>query len=120
MDENEVDGQEKDTTVLNTDTIVLNHLAQEVPAGNYTFAYSYQVTSDTGNKDFTVGLTGSVAIDPMGVHLARTDAGAFRDAYFFNLSWEGGPFNLDMVMAKKDNTFDLVCDFAEFTLTRRS
>ena len=120
LDENEIDGQGKDVIVLDTATVVLDHPTQNVPAGNYDFSYSYQVTTDTGNKDFYMSLEGSVVLADMDVHLAKNNAGAYRDAYFFNLSWEGGPFDLQMVMRKKDTSFDLSCDFAEFSMKRRS
>ncbi len=120
LDANEIDGQDKDNEVFEIDTAVLTHPAQELPAGNYDFAYSYQVTSDTGNKDFDMSLFGSVVLVPMTVHLTKSGAGAYRDTYFFNLSWVGGPFDLQMVMKKKDTSFNLMCDFAEFSVKRRS
>ena len=120
LDSNEIDGQGKDTTVLETDTVVLDHPAQDLPAGNYDFTYSYQVTSDTGNKNFDMSLIGSVAVVPMVIHLAKAGAGAYRDAYFFNLSWDGGLFDLQMVMKKENTSFNLMCDFAEFSAKRRS
>jgi len=120
LDDNEIDGQDKDNEVYEIDTAVLTHTDQELPAGNYDFAYSYQVTSDTGNKDFDMSLLGSVVLVPMTVHLAKSGAGAYRDTYFFNLSWDGGLFNLQMVMKKADTSFSLMCDFAEFSVKRRS
>ena len=120
LDENEIDGQNKDQEVFDIDTAVLTHLPQELPAGNYDFAYSYQVTTDTGNKDFFMSMLGSITLTEMDVHIAKSGAGAFRDTYFFNLSWEGGPFDIQMIMRKKDTSFNLICDFAEFSLSRRS
>ena len=120
LNENEIDGQDSGVTVLETDTIVMSHPPQELPSGNYDFSYSYQVTSDSGNKDLYMSTVGSVALPEMDVRLAKDTGGAYREFYSFNVDWIGGLFNVDMIMRKKDNTFILTCDRAEFSMKRRS
>ena len=124
LDMNEIDGQAKDTdiTALDEDTdwtVVLHHDPQELPAGDYDFALSFQCTLSDTNNSIEYRCAGSVILDPEELHVDRTQPIA-RHTYWFNLSWDGGPFTLDIEMSRKNNSFTAVCDFAEFSVKRRS
>ena len=124
MDQNEIDGQDKDTEILALDedtdwTVVLHNDPQELPQGNYDFAISFQCTlSDTNNSiEYRVG--GSVVLDPEELHVDRVQPIA-RHTYWFNMSWDGGPFSLDIEMSRKNDLFTAMCDYVEFSVKRRS
>ena len=124
LDENEIDGQGKDTTITAEEsdvtwTKVMVHPAQEVPAGNYDLSFSYQATFSATNNSILWRVIGSVALGEEELHIDRARP-LLRGSYNFNLSWEGGPFNLDIEMARDGTSFTAVCDFAEFSLKRRS
>ena len=124
LDANEIDGQGKDTTIDAEEgdvawTKVMVHPAQEVPAGNYDLSFSYQATFSATNNSILWRAVGSVILDEEELHIDRARP-LLRGSYNFNLSWEGGPFNLDIEMARDGTSFTAVCDFAEFSLKRRS
>jgi hypothetical protein len=124
LDANEIDGQAKDIQVVAIShdaewTKVLVQPAQELPEGNYDFVYSFQTLSDTTAKDFEVRMTGGVVLPAIDFHIDKL-SGYSQHMYGFNLSWDGGPFNLDIEMARKNDTFTMMCEFVEFSLTRRS
>ena len=124
LDANEADGQAKDipVTALDEDpdwTVVLRQDPQEVPKGNYNFVYSFQTLSTVTAKDFDVRLTGSITLPIIDFHIDKL-SGYSQHMYGFNLSWDGGLFELNIEMARKNDTFELMCEFAEFSLTRRT
>ena len=124
LDSNEIDGQGKDTNVSaeegdTTWTKVMVHPAQDVPAGNYDLSFSYQVTFSATNNSVLWRTVGSVLLDEEELHVDRARP-LLRGSYNFNLSWEGGPFELDIEMARDGTSFTAMCDFAEFSLKRRS
>jgi hypothetical protein len=124
LDRNEIDGQGKNIQVTAVDedpdwTVVMHHPASEVPEGNYNFIYSFQTLSTVTAKDFDVKLVGSVTLPIVDFHIDKL-SGYSQHMYGFNLSWDGGPFELDIEMARKNDTFELMCEFAEFSLTRRT
>jgi hypothetical protein len=124
LDQNEIDGQGKDVQVTAIEgdadwTKVMIHAPQEVPAGNYDFVYSFQTLSDTTAKDFLTRLVGSVALPEIDFHIDKL-SGYSQHMYGFNLSWDGGPFSTTIEMARKGTGFELMCEFAEFSLKRRS
>jgi hypothetical protein len=124
MDKNEMDCQGKNVQVTDIShdadwNKVMTQPAQEVPEGNYDFVYSFQTLSDTTAKDFEVRMVGSVTLPAIDFHIDKL-SGYSQHMYGFNLSWDGGPFSLDIEMARKNDTFTLMCEFAEFSLKRRS
>ena len=124
LDANEADGQAKNiqVTALDEDpdwTVVLRQDLQDVPEGNYNFVYSFQTLSTATGKDFDVRLTGSVILPAIDFHVDKL-SGYSQHMYGFNLSWDGGPFELNIEMARKNDTFELMCEFAEFSITRRT
>jgi len=124
LDLNEIDGQGKDTVIDAVDddtewTKVMIHPSQNVPAGNYDFAMSYQISYSVTGKSVNVRVAGSVTLAPIEEKIDKEYL-VTRGVYFFNLSWDGGPFNVDMEMARKGTGFTAMCDFAEFSLKRRS
>ncbi len=124
LDNNEIDGQGKDVEILaeeaNTEwTKVMIHPAQEVPEGNYDLSFSYQITFDSTNNSVLWRVVGSVIMAEEELHVDR-ERPLLRGSYNFNLSWNGGPFNLDIEMARSGTSFAAMCDFAEFSLKRRS
>ena len=124
LDANEIDGQGKDTDIVAEEadvawTKVLIHPAQEVPAGNYDFVMSLQASVSSTNNSVVYRVVGSVVMAEVELHIDR-ERPTIRESYFFNLSWEGGPFAVDIEMARDGTSFTASCDFAEFSLRRRS
>ena len=124
LDMNEMDGQGTNVQVTALDedpdwTIVMHQPAQEVPKGNYDFVYGFQTLSTVTGKDFDVKVTGSVTLPVIDFHIDKL-SGYSQHMYGFNLSWDGGPFSIDIEMARKNDTFELMCEYAQFSLTRRS
>ncbi len=124
LDNNEIDGQGKDVEILAEEadvewSKVMVHPAQEVPAGDYVFAVSMQCTLSVTNNSILWRTAGSVILGEEELHVDRQRP-LLRHTYFFNLSWEGGPFNVDIEMAKDGTSFAAIADFAEFVLTRRT
>jgi len=124
LDANEADGQAKNIqiTALDEDpdwTVVLRQDPQEVPSGNYNFVFSFQTLSTVTAKDFHYRVAGSVTLPDIDMHIDKL-SGYSQHMYGFNLSWDGGPFELSIEMARKNDTFELMCQFAEFSLTRRT
>jgi len=124
LDANEIDGQGKDVDIIAEEgdatwTKVLIHPAQEVPAGNYDFAISLQATVSSTNNSVVYRIVGDASMDEVELHIDR-ERPTTREVYFFNLSWEGGPFAMDIEMARSGTSFSANCDFAEFSLRRRS
>ncbi len=124
LDLNEIDGQGKDTTISaeenNTSwTKVMIHSPQEVPAGQYLFAVSMQITFSATNNSILWRTAGSIILDEEELHIDRARP-LLRHTYFFNLSWDGGLFNIDIEMARDGTSFSAVADYAEFVLTRRT
>ncbi len=124
LDENEIDGQGKDIPILaiftDTDwTVAMNHPAQELPAGNYNFLITWQTLASTKNNTFFYRVNGSITLPAIDYFVA-TNSGRTQHSYGFNLSWEGGPFNLDIEFSRDDATFDLMAEFCEFSIARRS
>ena len=124
LDQNEIDGQGKDTPILSEEGDaswykVMIHPPQHVPAGEYVLAFSYQVTVSATNNSVLWRTVGSVVLDEEELHIDR-ERPILRGTYFFNLSWAGGDFNLDMEMSRDGTSFTADCDYAEFLLTRRS
>ncbi len=124
LDLNEIDGQGRDTPIdaLDEDpdwTVVLHNDPQELPEGNYDFALSFQATLSDTNNSIAYRVVGSITLDPEELHVDRTQPIA-RHTYWFNLSWDGGLFNIDIEMSRKNSGFTAVCDYAEFSVKRRS
>ncbi len=124
MDENEIDGQGKDVDILavesdTTWTSAMTHPAQTLPAGNYNFLMTWQTLASNKNNTFYYRVNGSITL-PIIDYFVATNSGRHQHSYGFNLSWDGGPFELDIDFAKDDNTFDLIAEYCEFSLTRRS
>ena len=124
LDANEIDGQGKDTDILAEEgdatwTKVLVHPAQQVPAGNYDFVMSLQATVSSTNNSVVYRVVGDVTMEEVELHIDR-ERPTTREAYFFNMSWDGGPFAMDIEMARSGTSFSANCDFAEFSLRRRS
>ena len=124
LDANEIDGQGKDVAILAEEadvdwTKVLIHSAQEVPAGNYDFVMSLQASVDSTNNSVVYRVVGSVTMAEVELHIDRQRP-TIREAYFFNMSWDGGLFAVDIEMARDGTSFGATCDFAEFSLRRRS
>ncbi len=124
LDANEIDGQGKDVDIVAEEgeatwTKVLVHPAQEVPAGNYDFVMSLQATVSSTNNSVVYRVVGSVVMEEVELHIDR-ERPTIREAYFFNMSWDGGLFNVDIEMARDGTSFAANCDFAEFSLRRRS
>ncbi len=124
LDTNEIDGQGANTTItaLQGDSVWtsgMHHPAQELPAGNYNFLLTWQTIASSKNNTFFYKVTGSILLPEMDYFVA-TNSGRHQHSYGFNLSWDGGPFTLDIDFAKDDNTFDLIAEYCEFSLTRRS
>ena len=124
LDANEIDGQGKDVDIVAEEgdatwTKVLIHPAQQVPAGNYDFVMSLQATVSSTNNSVVYRVVGDVTMEEVELHIDR-ERPTIREAYFFNMSWDGGPFALDIEMARSGTSFSSNCDFAEFSLRRRS
>ena len=124
MDINEIDGQGSDVSISAEKgdvgwTKVLSHLAQELPEGNYDFSLSFQVSLSATNNSILYRTVGSVSLGAEEIKIDRNSPLA-RHTYFFNLSWEGGLFNLDIEMARDGTSFTAIADFAEFSVKRRS
>ena len=124
LDANEIDGQGKDVIILAIDTdtewnSAMNHPAQELPEGNYNFLMTWQTIASTKNNTFFYRVNGSITLPEID-YFVSTNSGRTQHSYGFNLSWEGGPFNLDIEFARDDTTFDLTVEFCEFSITRRS
>jgi len=124
LDANEIDGQGKDVDILavesdTTWTSAMSHPAQELPEGNYNFLITWQTLASTKNNTFFYRVNGSITLPAIDYFVA-TNSGRTQHAYGFNLSWEGGLFNLDIEFARDDATFDLMAEFCEFSITRRS
>ena len=124
LDANEIDGQGKDVDIVAEEgeaawTKVLVHPAQEVPAGNYDFVMSLQATVSSTNNSVVYRVVGSVVMEEVELHIDR-ERPTIREAYFLNMSWDGGLFNVDIEMARDGTSFAANCDFAEFSLRRRS
>ena len=124
FDQNEIDHHTKDiqVTALQADddwTVVLRQDPQELPSGNYNFVFSFQTLSTVTAKDFHYRVTGGVTIPDIDMHIDKL-SGYSQHMYGFNLSWDGGLFELNIEMARKNDTFELMCEHAEFSLTRRS
>ncbi|RKX64579.1 MAG: hypothetical protein DRP42_06140 [Tenericutes bacterium] len=124
LDQNEIDGQGADTPILSEEADVawdkvMIHPPQDVPEGEYIIAFSYQVSLSATNNSILWRAVGSVLLDEEEVHVDNQRP-LVRGTYFFNLSWPGGQFLLDMEMARAGTSFTANCDYAEFTLTRRS
>ena len=124
LDANEIDGQGKDVIIDAEEgdvawTKVVAHPAQEVPAGEYVFAVSMQSTLSSTNNSALWRVAGSVVLDEEELHVDRARP-LIRHTYFFNLSWEGGPFNIDIEMARDGTSFTALSDYAEFVLSRRT
>ena len=124
LDANEIDGQGSDVEILALEeavdwTKVMIHPAQELPAGNYDFALSFQVQFSTTNHSIYYRTVGSVILDEEEIHVDR-DRPLTRGTYFFNLSWDGGPFNLDIEMSKDGTNYTVLCQHAEFSVKRRT
>ena len=124
LDANEIDGHGKDVDIVAEEgdatwTKVLVHPAQEVPAGNYDFVMSLQATVSSTNNSVVYRVVGDVTMEEVELHIDR-ERPTIREAYFFNMSWDGGPFALDIEMARSGTSFSANCDFAEFSVKRRS
>ena len=124
LDQNEIDGQNKTISIdaLDEDadwTPVLIHDPQELPAGNYDFMISFQVTVSETGKSIEYRTIGSVNLGEEEVHVENVQP-IKRHMYWFNLSWDGGPFSLQIEMSRKNSSFTAICDFVEFSVTRRS
>jgi hypothetical protein len=124
FDANEIDGQDRDTDIIALDehtewTKVLSSSGEDLPEGNYDFAISFQATLSETNKSIEYRVAGSVTLDAEELHVDKVQP-IVRHTYWFNLSWDGGIFNVDIEMSRKNDTFTAVCDFAEFSVTRRS
>ena len=124
LDANEIDGQGKDVDIVAEEgdatwTKVLIHPAQQVPAGNYDFVMSLQATVSSTNNSVVYRVVGDVTMEEVELHIDR-ERPTTREAYFFNMSWDGGLFAVDIEMARDGTSFAANCDFAEFSLRRRS
>ncbi len=124
LDNNEIDAQGKDTDVLAVEsdtewTKVCIREPQDVPAGDYVFAVSLQATLSATNNSLLWRVNGSVELGEEELKVDR-ERPLVRHTYFFNLSWDGGLFNVDIEMARANTSFAVMCDFAEMVLTRRS
>ena len=124
LDENEIDGQGKDVPILAEFadvywTVAMVHPAQELPAGNYNFLMTWQALASIKNNTFYYRVNGSVVL-PAIDFLVSSNSGRVQHSYGFNLSWDGGPFNLDIEFARDGTGFDLDVEFCEFSVARRS
>ena len=124
LDSNEIDGQGKNVPILALEgdvdwTVAMNHPAQELPEGNYNFLMTWQTLASTKNNTFFYRVNGSITLPAIDYFVA-TNSGRTQHSYGFNLSWEGGPFNLDIEFARDGATFDLEAEFCEFSISRRS
>ena len=124
MNHNEIDGKGENiqVTALQADpdwTVVMNHPVQDIPQGSYNFWYSFQTLSTVTAKDFHYKVTGSITLPDIDMHIDKL-SGYSQHMYMFTVSWDGGPFELSIEMARKNDTFELMCEYCEFSLERRS
>jgi hypothetical protein len=124
LDDNEIDGQGKDVPILAIDTDIewnaaMTHPAQNLPAGNYNFLMTWQALASTKNNTFFYRVNGSIILPEVDFYIV-SNSGRVQHSYGFNLSWEGGLFDLSIEFARDDATFDLDVEFCEFSVSRRS
>ena len=127
LDINEIDGNAKDVQIDAHNgngapdgdwNDVINH-TQFLPAGDYLFTYDFQVQSTAPNKNFFVRAIESVELPILRFHIER-DSGHYQHYYGFPISWDGGDFTFHLQMARNSTDFELMCQFSDFTMTRRS
>jgi hypothetical protein len=131
MDINEIDGQARDVEIVtngnhddeNTWTDILVDI-QELPAGDYTFAFSFMMEVHQNEEYYwrIMPESGDGPVLPYTEVKTERQSGRYYFQYGFIYSWDGGPFNYRFQAKAKDaaglgNAF---VRYMDYTMQRRS